>query len=115
MKYSRFSSRSLSLFLLLVFSSIQLLQAFHLHTDSKELIGSVKQELRSVDEHLDVSGVKCTVCDFFVNKQSSHFHAVPELAYKSFPAKATVLNIDYSQTLYSRAVHTWTNKEPPLV
>lgn len=98
--------------MLVVFASIQLLQAYHMHTQEKKFGVSITNETTS-EHHLDTVGLKCSICDYFVNAQSKQFYESTTTTYIYYPVKASILNIDFSQSLYSAAVHTWTNKGPP--
>lgn len=112
MKIIRPYIKLLSLLLLVVFASIQLLQAYHMHNQEQKSLVSVTKEASS-QHHLDTADIKCSICDYFANTQNKQLHGSTASAYVCYPAKAITLNIDYSQSLYAAAVHTWTNKGPP--
>ena len=104
-----------SLLLLLVFSVIQVLPAFHLHTETVNISHSAASDGLSASHVIDNDAPDCLICDFIANKQLDYPSTFEVVGVSILGSKPVTLNADYSQQLFETAVHTWSNKGPPIV
>jgi hypothetical protein len=96
-------------------TSIQVLQALHMHTgDGKVSAVSLQDAGKSVHHDVGAPEVKCSVCEHFTHQQS-YLHQYDAVSLTYYPVRPIILSVNYADSLYFTAVHTWTNKGPPLV
>lgn len=115
MTYFRSLNKGIAFFLLLIFSAVQVVQCLHSHADDTYSSSIVKDTHNTSDKAIHQADTKCKVCDYIQNQQSRHFcqDAPSQLAVLN--VKPIIISVDFSESLFERAVHIWTNKGPPQV
>ncbi|WP_443936798.1 hypothetical protein [Pedobacter sp. MW01-1-1] len=105
---------SLIWLLLLVFSALQILPSihFHSHSSAKKYVSLEKssaKQLLTEDEN------DCSICDFVIHKHIEFQETPSPIMVTCFATKEVKMITGYQQQLFERAVHTWTNKGPPVI
>ena len=98
----------LSFLLVILFISMTVVQAFHVHDRSAKLEQSDTGDLTYAVE-------KCKLCDFYLHKQSESFHVLyPPLLVAPLPTVITHHTCYYIGN-YKFTLQGFTNKGPPQV
>ncbi len=111
---SRSFHKYTAFFLLLIFSAVQVIQCLHHHAEENHAAFSVKDDHHSSGAQFHIADVKCELCDYLRDHQ-------PRCFFPKQPPFDVVFNIpprtpsaSFTESLFERAVHTWTNKGPPV-
>ncbi len=113
----------IALLLLLIFSAAQLAQCIHSHHEetcsvslgkNSKVIKPVKDIYNTSNTEINKAEIKCKVCDYIQNHQSRYLSNHQGLASLIFQTKLPVLPASFTESLFDRCVHTWTNKGPPI-
>ncbi|RYY06005.1 MAG: hypothetical protein EOP43_07530 [Sphingobacteriaceae bacterium] len=115
MSFSKKTHSFASLFLLLVFTTVQLLQAVHVHLDIKHNKTAISQPGKICKKSFSKQVSKCLICDYFHHQQDSKVPGLIHFSFTCYAVKPLLFNTGYAQNIIESSVHTWTNKGPPTV
>jgi len=104
--------RFLAWCLLLVFTTLQAAQGLHVHKGSTAMV-QVKARHNAKHAHLSQHAGSCHLCDYHHHSQTSYPPVFNTFTCAYFAPQPVILSVNYSQSIFTACVHTWTNKGPP--
>ncbi len=101
-------SKILSMLLVFVFVAITAVQAVHTHK-------TVYPDNSDTDTEYVYSSEKCSICEYFVQKQSHHAHLnYPQVIVAPITKPVTLLGKSFAGN-YKFTLQGFTNKGPPAI